>query len=119
MLITEQPNEINFENSNVKVDYRDPRSGILSQSSDNTFEVGSALDKSLIETKTCFMTIGNNPAVTIGVSKHEDKIIILDSHIRDRQGLCCPDGKAVILQVNNIISLVEYVKRNESIRVLF
>ena len=114
LLITELPNEIILENGKVKVDYRDPRCGILSQSSDNTaamsFEVGSALNKSLIESNTCFMTIGNNPAVTIGFSKHEDKIIILHSHSRDRRGLCCPDGKAVILQVNNITTLVEYVK---------
>ena len=34
----------------------------------------------------------------------------MDSHSRDNKGMCCPDGKAVVLKIANTENFIIYVR---------
>ena len=115
LLISELPPDVSVENRSLAVTYLEPRSGLLSQTDDNSdalsFSIASALERSLFESNSCFVTIGNDPGVTIGIFKQDEgHIYVFDSHSRDKYGRCCPNGKAVLLQLTSLQGLLAYVK---------
>ena len=87
---------------------------MLKQQCDNpdalTFTLNSALRQSFCTSKTCFLTVGNNPGYTIGVKHGENgKYFIIDSHSRNCDGISSPDGTAVTLEVSGESELNKYV----------
>ena len=105
LLISEFPSDVSVENRSLTVTYLEPRSWLLSQTDNNSdalsFFIASALERSLWESNSYFVTIGNDPEITIGIFKQDEEYIyVFDSHSRDKYGRCCPNGKAVHLQLH-------------------
>ena len=70
----------------------------------------SAVSKVLKETSKFFLTFGNSPGSTIGVKYENKQFTVMDSHSRDNKGMCCPDGKAVVLKLANTENFIIYVR---------
>ena len=68
----------------------------------------SAVSKVLKETSKFFLTFGNSPGSTIGVMYENKQFTVMDSHSRDKKGMCCPDGKAVLLKIANTDNFIIY-----------
>jgi hypothetical protein len=61
---------------------------------------------------SCLISIGQNPAYTSAVCKVADNkptFLCFDSHSRNNVGIRTVDGKAVVLEVDSIASLVTYI----------
>lgn len=115
LLISELPTEISIVNRSFSVTYLEPRSGMVSQKNDDanslSFTITSALRNGLADSNACFLTIGNNPGVTVGIFKKDDgNMLVFDSHSRDQFGRCCPNGKAVLLELTSLQGLSLYVR---------
>ena len=74
----------------------------------NILTLESAVSKVLKDSSKFFLTVGNSPGSTIGV-KYENKQFT-DSHSRDNKGMCCPDGKALVLKLANTENFIIYVR---------
>lgn len=114
MLVNELPSIINVGNTNFKLNPKDPKCGLVSQSTDNmealSFSLESAIRDSLEDSTMFFLTLGNSPGSTIGIKFNGEEYFISDSHSRDNDGRCSVDGNAVILRVPSLQLLLEYIR---------
>ena len=99
--------EVELDNKTIITTMGNSISGTVLQRQDNedalTLTLESAVSKVLKETSKFFLTVGNSPGSTVGV-KYE-----MDSHSRDNKGMCCPDGKAVVLKKANTENFITYM----------
>lgn len=117
MTIHEVPSSICIGNKSYNLTCHDPRSGLVSQISDDAealiFSVKSAMFGSVEEASTMILTIGNargaSPGASIALKRTANGFIAFDSHSRDDNGLCSPDGKAVVLKLPTISEVSKYV----------
>ena len=113
LLVTELPDEVLINDTHIKLVLHHSRSGMILSKLDEpkalTFTLSSALQKCFQEEKTCFFTVGNSPAYTIGICHIDTRYTTMDSHSRNRRGRSSPDGKAVIIEVPSLNDLVQYL----------
>lgn len=114
LLLNEIPNRISLLDNDFSIETKESFNGMLRQSADNTdaltFTHESALKKGFSVSNSCFFTIGNDPGYTIGIRKHGDDFVVIDSHSRNDQGLSSAEGKAIVLTVPSYNELNKYVK---------
>jgi len=76
-----------------------------------TYSISDAVHKVFKSAKVCFMTLGPPAsAFTSAICQLDDKFVCFDSHSRDKHGLRCETGKAVIIETTSLASLVSYIK---------
>ena len=107
MLTQELEGEVELDNKTIITTMGNPISGTVLQIQDNEdaliLTLESAVSKVLKETSKFFLPVGNSPGSTIGVKYENKQFTVMDSHSRDNKGMCCPDGKAVVLKIAKIL----------------
>ena len=104
--------EVELDNKTIITTMGNSISGTVLQGQDNEnaliLTLESAVSKVLKETSKFFLTVGNSPGSTV---KYENKqFTVMDSHSRDNKGMCCADGKAVVLKKANTEIFITYVR---------
>lgn len=115
LLLTEIPYRISFPDDDVfSVETKDPFTGMISQSSDNSealiFTVESAL-RNGFDLEFMLFDGWKWPWIYNRNKRTEhDDFVIMDSHCRDHYGLSSADGKTVLLKITSYNELERYVK---------
>lgn len=106
MLIQELEGEMQIRGRKLLVSVGNPKCGTIMQTQDNNdalaFTLETALEHIIEESSTFFLTIGNAPGSTTGVKHQMSNFIVMDSHSRDDRGMCCPNGKSVVIKLEHI-----------------
>lgn len=114
MLIQELEGEMEIRGRKLLVSVGNPKCGTIMQTQDNNdalaFTLETALEHIKEESSTFFLTIGNAPGSTIGVKHQMSNFIVMDSHSRDDRGMCCPNGKSVVMKFEHISNFIKYVR---------
>ncbi|MEW8545667.1 MAG: hypothetical protein AB2693_19270 [Candidatus Thiodiazotropha sp.] len=112
LMIDELPHELN----NFDVKYLDAITGSLSFSTkldiSSPFRtLRAACDDVLPNSGMAFMTIGNmSPSYTTGIVREGDKFLVFDPHSRNTDGMCCPDGTAVVTCHQGLDDLIKFYR---------
>ena len=105
MLTQELEGKVELDNKTIITTMGNPISGTVLQRQDNEdaliLTLESAVSKVLKETSKFFLTGRNSLGSTIMVKYENRQLTVMDSHSRDNKGMCCPDGKAVVLEIAN------------------
>ena len=111
MLTQELEGEVELGNKTIITTMGNPMSLQRQENEDALIlTLESAVSKVLKETSKFFLTFGNSPGSTIGVKYENKQFTVMDSHSRDNKGMCCPDGKAVVLKLANTENFIIYVR---------
>lgn len=114
LMIKDLQRQLKIDGTDHSLSILEPRSGFISYTQDNpeslAFTLSSALKLSFEESGVCFLTIGNSPGSTVGIRRDGTLYTVFDSHSRDNNGRCVPDGKAVVLQFSILSELITYVR---------
>ena len=110
--------EVELDNKTIITTMGNSISGTVLQRQDNEdaliLTLESAVSKVSKETSKFFLTVGNSPGSTVGVKYENKQFTVMDSHSRGNKGMCCPDGKAVVLKKANTENFITYMYVRET-----
>ena len=123
LLLTELPTMVTVLNTNYQLEFTESYSGSLHNATLNenipyVMPLDCALQTLIQEGYISFLlTIGCSTVAIYTTSN--DVLKIFDSHARDSFGMCDGHGTCVLLEVNSINNLIEYLKNLHKTDILF
>ncbi|KAH3829082.1 hypothetical protein DPMN_131070 [Dreissena polymorpha] len=108
------PDKIVYRGKRVYVEHKDVMSGVIRCSSDIDIEAAGLFSLEIAFTK-CFAD--NNDVILVfagfAIAIHYERkthfYYVFDSHSRDENGLCCPDGTSVLGEMHSLKDMCTFI----------